>query len=74
MPTLDSLDILFINATFLFQMMLSNHFALRRRHFEIAIRYGQFVYGLSLPAAVVSLTLLAGRFSLPCLENVWILD
>ncbi len=60
MPTLDSLDLVFIVTAFLFQIILLLHFALRKWHFETAIRYGPLVYALSLPAALVSLLLLLG--------------
>jgi len=60
MLTLDSLDRLFIVIAFLFQIILIIHFALRKWRFETAVRYGPFVYGLGLPAAVISLILLLG--------------
>jgi len=56
----DSLETMFVVTAFLFQIVLIVHFALRKWRFDIAQRYGWIVYGLSLPAAVVSLILLLG--------------
>ena len=58
MPGIDNLDLLFAATAFLFQIVLTIHFALRKWRFETAIRYGPIVYALSLPAAIVSLLLL----------------
>ena len=54
----DLLEILFVVSAFLFQIILIVHFALRKWHFDLAIRYGPVVYALSLPAAAVSVLLL----------------
>jgi len=56
----NNLEILFVITAFLFQIILITHFALRKWRFEVAIRYGWIVYLLSVPAAMVSLILLAG--------------
>ena len=62
MISLDNYQILFIFAAFLFQLILLIHFALRKWHFDLAMRFGPIVYALSLPAAVVSVILLrSGR-------------
>jgi len=58
MSGLDDLEILFVASSFLFQSILIVHFALRKWHFDYVMRYGWIVYGLSLPAAVVSMLLL----------------
>lgn len=60
MAELDALDILFIAAAFVFQIVLIVHFALRRWRFATAIRYGPLVYALGIPAALVSVIILAG--------------
>jgi hypothetical protein len=57
---LDSLAFLFVVSAFLFQIVLNIHFALRKWHFDLAIRVGWIVYALSVPAATVSLLLLLG--------------
>ncbi len=52
----------FIVTAFTFQVILIIHFALRRWRFEQAMRFGPFVYALSIPAAVLSLfQLLSGE-------------
>jgi hypothetical protein len=56
----DRLECLFVLSAFLFQLVLIIHFALRRWRFELAIRYGPFVYALSIPAAILSIVLLTG--------------
>ena len=56
----DSLEFLFVVSAFLFQIVLIIHFALRKWHFDLAMRYGWIVYALSVPAATVSLLLLLG--------------
>jgi len=58
MLDLDVHETLFILSAFIFQLILIIHFALRRWHFDLAIRFGPAVYALSLPAAGVSLYLL----------------
>jgi hypothetical protein len=60
MSGLDNLELLFVIAAFLFQILLIIHFGLRKWHFEFAIRYGWIVYAVSVPAATVSLLLLLG--------------
>lgn len=60
---LHGLDLLFVITSFLFQLFLIVHFALRKWCFEIAMRYGPIVYALSIPAAVVSILLLLGGMS-----------
>jgi hypothetical protein len=60
MLTFDTLDFLFVATAFLFQLILILHFALRKWRFNTAIRFGPFVYALSIPAAVVSLVLMRG--------------
>ena len=57
---LHNLDLLFVITSFLFQIILIVHFALRKWRFETAMRYGPIVYALSIPAAVVSVLLLLG--------------
>lgn len=62
MPTLDTLDTLFVVMAFLFQIALVVHFAPRRWAFNTAIRYGPSVYALALPAAALSLAqIIAGK-------------
>jgi hypothetical protein len=63
MSDLDNLDRLFITTAFLFQIVLTIHFALRRWRFDLAMRYGPIVYALSIPAALVSVLLLLGHKS-----------
>jgi hypothetical protein len=58
---MDRLDKLFVVWAFLFQVVLIVHFALRKPFFEsYTVKYGWIVYGLCLPAAVVSVVLLLG--------------
>jgi hypothetical protein len=59
MPSLDCLEMAFIFWAFLFQVVLIVHFALRKWRFEFAMRYGPLVYALSIPAAVLSISLFA---------------
>ncbi len=59
MPGADSMDLLFVSTSFLFQTILVIHFALRKWRFKTAIRYGWLVYGLSIPAVGISIILLA---------------
>ncbi len=56
----DSLEFLFVVSAFLFQIVLIIHFALRKWHFDLAMRVGWIVYALSVPAATVSVLLLLG--------------
>lgn len=58
--SLDNLDIWFITCAFLFQFILIIHFSLRKWHFDSAMRFGPFVYALSIPAAICSIFLLLG--------------
>ena len=58
MPGMDKMDLLFIATSFLFQIILIIHFALRKWRFKTAIRYGWIVYALSIPAAAISIILL----------------
>lgn len=60
MSDTSSLNALFVATSFLFQLILIVHFALRKWRFEVAIRYGWIVYLLSIPAAIVSIILLLG--------------
>lgn len=57
---LDNLEFLFVASAFLFQLVMISHFALRRWHFRLAMRYGPIVYALSIPASVASVLLLLG--------------
>ena len=57
---LDDLEVLFVAAAFLFQIVLIVHFALRKWNFDLSLRYGWIVYALSVPAAAVSVVLLLG--------------
>jgi hypothetical protein len=59
MPGLDKMDLLFIATSFLFQIILIIHFALRKWRFKTAIQYGWIVYALSIPAAAISIIILA---------------
>lgn len=60
MRDLDRLDWLFVIWAFLFQVMLIVHFAIRKRLFEsYTMKYGWIVYALCIPAAVISVILLA---------------
>jgi hypothetical protein len=54
---------LFVITAFLFQVILIVHFALRKWRFAFAVRYGWIVYGLSLPAVVVSKILIVSGLS-----------
>ena len=58
---LDNLDILFVAWAFFFQIVLIVHFAVRKRLLDsYTLRFGWLVYGLSLPAVVISIVLLLG--------------
>ena len=61
MSSLEPLEILFTITAFLFQIILIIHFALRRWHFDLAIRIGPLVYALGVHAASVSVLLLLGN-------------
>jgi hypothetical protein len=61
MSGFDGLDVLFVVWAFFFQIVLVIHFAVRKRLFETYTeRFGWVVYALSIPAAVISVVLLAG--------------
>lgn len=61
MTDLDRLDRLFLAWAFLFQVVLIVHFALRKPFFEsYTLRYGWLIYGLCIPAVVISLILWRG--------------
>ena len=57
---LDNLETLFVVSSFLFQLVLIIHFALRKWQFDLAMRYGRLVYALSIPAAALSMIILLG--------------
>lgn len=48
---------LFVITAFVIQLVLIAHFALRRWAFAAAMRFGVFVYGLCIPAVIVSIAL-----------------
>lgn len=56
----NTLETLFVVSAFLFQMILIIHFALRKWHFDLAMRYGPIVYALGIPAAAVSTLIMLG--------------
>lgn len=56
----NNLELIYVINAILFQIVLIIHFAIRRWRFETAIRYGPIVYGLSIPAIIVSIILLLG--------------
>jgi hypothetical protein len=60
MSGLDTLKILFVISAFLFQMILIIYFALRKWHFDLAMRYGWIIYALSIPAIAISIFILLG--------------
>jgi hypothetical protein len=47
------LEILFVSWSFLFQLILIIHFAVRKWHFDLAMRFGWIVYALSIPAGLI---------------------
>jgi hypothetical protein len=51
---------LFVIAAFVIQLVLLTHFALRRWAFSTAMRFGVLVYGLGIPAVLVSIVLWVG--------------
>ncbi len=51
---MDSYDVLFLYNAVLFQIILIFHFAMRKWYFELALRYGWVVYGLSVPSVIIS--------------------
>lgn len=61
MAKLDGLDRFFIVWTFLFQILLIVHFAIRKPLFEsYTVKYGWIVYALCIPAVVISIALMRG--------------
>lgn len=59
MSSLDRFDKLFIIWAFILQVLLIAHFAVRKRFFEsYTTRWGWVVYGLALPAVIISVILL----------------
>jgi hypothetical protein len=56
----DILETWFVLSAFLFQIILIFHFAMRKWHFDLAIRYGRIVYAISIPAAALSMIILLG--------------
>jgi hypothetical protein len=56
----EPLVLLFVLTAFTIQIVLCLHFALRKWHFETALRFGPIVYVLGIPAAGISLALLLG--------------
>lgn len=56
---LDPFETSFVISAFLFQIVLIVHFALRKWRFGLAMRYGPIVYALGIPAAMLSIVLLA---------------
>jgi hypothetical protein len=50
MSEINGLERLFVVASFLFQIVLIVHFALRKWHFDVAMHYGPAVYALGIPA------------------------
>ena len=63
MFTLQKFETLFIAWSFLFQLILITHFALRKWRFDLVLRYGWIVYALSIPAALISIVLLLNHQS-----------
>lgn len=59
MAVLDKLELTYIITAFLFQVVLIAHFSIRKWRFDLAIRLGPIVYALGIPAAAVSVVLLA---------------
>ena len=53
MFSVDNWQILFVVSAFLFQVILIAHFALRKWHFDIAMRYGPIVYALLFVASTL---------------------
>jgi hypothetical protein len=62
---LNILETLYVVSASLFQTILIIHFALRKWHFDLAMRYGWVVYALSIPAFALSLFILQGGKSWP---------
>jgi hypothetical protein len=55
---MDRYDKLFVFTTFFIQIALLVYFAIRKWNFDLAMRWGWFIYALALPAVMVSLVLL----------------
>jgi hypothetical protein len=64
MPGFDVFLPVFVVTAFLVQIILITHFALRRWHFETAIRYGPFVYAFGIVAFAASIVMLLGNMPL----------
>ena len=61
MTKLDNLDKLFVVWAFLFQILLIVHFAIRKPLFEsYTAKFGWIIYALSIPALMISITLMSG--------------
>lgn len=58
MTTGGSLEILFVAWAFLFQIVLIIHYILRKWRTRIALRYGPIVYGMAIPAFLISILIL----------------
>ncbi len=56
-------EIVYIATAFSFQVILICHFALRKRHYEMAIRWGKIVYAAGIPAALICVYLLSSGMS-----------
>ena len=63
MFNINNLELLYAITAILFQIMLIAYFAFRKWRFETAISYGAIVYGLSIPAFIVSIVLLLGNLN-----------
>lgn len=57
---IDALASTFVVFAFVVQLALIAHFALRKWAFAAAMRFGPLIYGLALPAVIVSVVLWAG--------------
>jgi hypothetical protein len=61
MGKLDILDKLFIGWSFLIQILLIVHFAIRKPLFEsYTVKYGWIIYAMCIPAVVISIVLMRG--------------
>jgi hypothetical protein len=60
MNGIDNLEKLYVLNAFIFQLILIIHFAFRKWRFDLAMRYGPFVYVLGVLAAAVSTLMLLG--------------
>jgi hypothetical protein len=74
---MNTYECLFVVWSFLFQLVLIAHFALRKWFFDAyARRFGWLVYALGIPAAIISAVLLLGGLSWPfwlggVLQLIW---